>query len=254
MEHNNEIINNNNNNNKDYINQEKVNTEINSEQDDIENNNSNNTNPINSTNSICNFNEESNETIISINPKTPNEHTFSNKKKLNIKEYFINIKDSFIDFGRQFARLRVYITGIIGGLVIIAFQYLYGFIVSSGDNSNETSINNKLREKPLSQIIKVCIVAPFLEEFIFRKILFGITKKISKPLAYIISCFIFAFAHFGYNFDILFKEWITFPIYFISGAILAYVYDYDGYLLASIISHAFNNIYDIILFFLGFNL
>jgi len=51
----------------------------------------------------------------------------------------------------------------------------------------------------------------------------------------------------GFSFEVLTKEIRSFPNYFIMGLFLAYAYNRDGYILASVLMHVINNTIAVIL-------
>ncbi|KAL6613270.1 Abi-domain-containing protein [Neocallimastix californiae] len=150
-----------------------------------------------------------------------------------------------VNFFKQFLLPRVYITALISAVVIISFSIIYSIILNKVltdvNNSNEEKLNETYEKYPVIAYVCICIIAPIFEELIFRGLIFGLIKKFSVVLAYIVSSFLFAFAHFEFEFSTLISEIYYFPFYFITGVIFAYTYNYDGYLLASILSHILNN-------------
>ncbi|OUM66764.1 hypothetical protein PIROE2DRAFT_59196 [Piromyces sp. E2] len=167
----------------------------------------------------------------------------------------VSVKEKlFLSFFKQFLLKRVYITGFLAFLSLFAlniiYSLLFGQFLENTTNSNEENIDKITKLYPVVMIFYACIMGPMVEEFVFRKLLFGFIKKYSKILAYIVSCFLFAFAHFGFSFSILINEIWFFPDYFLAAVILAYTYDYDGYLLASMIAHMLYNSSMIVLGFL----
>lgn len=82
----------------------------------------------------------------------------------------------------------------------------------------------------------ICIIAPIVEEFTFRVIIYGswLSDKFNKRItAVIISSIIFAFSHFNMN---------IFLYTFITGIILCFIYDILGY-VSSVIVHMLFNTY-----------
>jgi len=173
----------------------------------------------------------------------------------------------------QFSKKRVYTTAIMAYLMSLAFKLVYTIIDNIifddkiENNSNQESIEGNLKKSGFVlalEIIDICIYAPLVEEFIFRSFIFKLInyggKKVQKKvkvigiiiriLAFLISSFIFAFAHFGYSFEVLANEIRTFPVYFIMGLLLAYAYNRDGYILASVLMHALNNAVAVLLIFI----
>lgn len=170
--------------------------------------------------------------------KFPIQETY--KKEKVKKDIYAILEEQIYDFMRQFTRPSVYIEGVQGFLVLFSFTIGYSLLISD-KSSNEQYLVNEMKNELLSVILSSCIIGPFLEEFIFRKLLFGITKKFSLIFAYLLSSFIFAFGHFQYSFSVLLLEMRTFPPYFFAGLVFAYVYNYEESLLAPIIMHVLNN-------------
>ncbi|ORX60023.1 Abi-domain-containing protein [Piromyces finnis] len=124
------------------------------------------------------------------------------------------------------------------------------------ESTNQKEIEQQLKENTIGIIISTCIIAPFIEEFIFRSVIFKIInwagKKVQKNkkfigiviriLAFLISSFLFAFGHYNFDFKVLASEILSFSSYFFMGIALALAYDHDGYILASIFTHMLNNI------------
>jgi len=179
---------------------------------------------------------------------------------------------------KQFLIPRVYTTAIMVYVIFIVCNIACNYILDAifGPVEDNTSTNqDKLVEGLTGSksvmiffIVYTCIIAPLLEEFIFRSIIFKIInwagKKVQEKqkfigiiiriLAFLISSFLFAFAHFDLSFDVLIKEIRTFPSYFLMGLAFAFAYNRDNYLLASILTHSLNNIIaNIAIFFLYSN-
>ncbi|AUR52487.1 JDVT-CTERM system glutamic-type intramembrane protease [Aquella oligotrophica] len=96
----------------------------------------------------------------------------------------------------------------------------------------------------LTSIIKLLVIAPILEEVVFRGLLQDFIKKItvSKLTCYFIVNIIFALLHYKNSYDILYLSGV-----FISGLIFSTIKDYYKKISVAIICHAyFNLIYLII--------
>jgi len=197
------------------------------------NNNINNTN-----NNESNGNENQPTTVIEIHDNFEIEE--DEKQSL-----FKTTTKKLVNFFHQFLLKRVYVTALFGFLSLFILNIIHSVIVSlfvkDIKNTNEEDIELLAKIHPFIMISYACFAGPILEELIFRKLFFGLIKKFSKILAYIVSCFLFGFGHFGFSFDTLISEFYNFPIYFLAGAILAYTYDYDGYLAASMVAHILYN-------------
>ncbi|OUM57325.1 hypothetical protein PIROE2DRAFT_17731 [Piromyces sp. E2] len=170
-------------------------------------------------------------------------------------------KKRHINIFKQFLIPRVYKTAIIAFMIFFVINYVYDVTVvmvfgnTLQSSSNQQAVDTFLKSPSIKKMIYFCVIGPVIEEFIFRSIIFKVLHWIGKKvqeknkffgitiriLAFFISSFIFAFAHFNFNFKILRKERFNFPPYFMMGIIFAITYDLDGYLLASILTHVINN-------------
>ncbi|PEO80844.1 CPBP family intramembrane glutamic endopeptidase [Bacillus toyonensis] len=105
------------------------------------------------------------------------------------------------------------------GLAIVSsllFSYIKGYC--GIDTGNAEQVNAKV-ESNIFYLIVPLLIAPVIEEWIFRKILpFGIEKlfeRINRTTAIVIANGIFAAVHF---------DWFFFP-YFINGCLYAWSYE-----------------------------
>ncbi|MGN7198174.1 lysostaphin resistance A-like protein [Bacillus mycoides] len=105
------------------------------------------------------------------------------------------------------------------GLAIVSsllFSYIKGYC--GIDTGNAEQVNAKV-ELNIFYLIVPLLIAPVIEEWIFRKILpFGIEKlfgRINRTTAIVIANGIFAAVHF---------DWFFFP-YFINGCLYAWSYE-----------------------------
>ncbi|ORX69816.1 Abi-domain-containing protein [Anaeromyces robustus] len=169
-----------------------------------------------------------------------------------VKGMFIS---SLIDFKNQFFMKKVYIAAILAFIFIQVATAISSEIVErinpDAVNSNNRDLNDFSNSSMVGAFIVAALCFPIGEELFFRKFLFGIINHFSKILAYLISSFVFAFYHFEFDFTKLKEEFTRFPLYLLSGFTFAYVYDYTGCILASIIAHFLNNTKAVILSFLG---
>ena len=89
-------------------------------------------------------------------------------------------------------------------------------------------------------LLIVLFLAPFVEETLFRGLVFGGLKEKSRPLAYAASCGLFALAHV-WQFAVANRDagyFLMMLQYLIPGLVLAWAYDHAGTLWASIGLHA----------------
>ena len=92
-------------------------------------------------------------------------------------------------------------------------------------------------------ILIVVFLAPFVEEVLFRGLVFGNLRTKSRLAAYAVSCLLFALLHV-WQFAVVNQDITYFLLmiqYLVPGLVLAGVYDYSGTLWASIGLHAAAN-------------
>ena len=96
---------------------------------------------------------------------------------------------------------------------------------------------------PYMTLLIVVLLAPFVEEVLFRGLVFGNLKGKSRPVAYVVSCALFALLHV-WQFAVVYQDVTYFLLmlqYLVPGAVLAWVYDRSGTLWTSIALHALTN-------------
>jgi membrane protease YdiL (CAAX protease family) len=126
---------------------------------------------------------------------------------------------------------------IATGLAILS-SFLFTYIKArlSIGTGNVAIVNQKIEINLLYVLIPV-LVAPIIEEFIFRKILpLGLEillERINRTTAIIIANGIFAAVHF---------DWFFFP-YFVNGCLYAWSYEKTKDLKVSILAHISYNLF-----------
>ena len=116
-------------------------------------------------------------------------------------------------------------------------------------NTSQESIINILNSDALAvTIITTVILAPIVEELIFRKALHKLLSRFHIAIFYVLSSFAFAIIHMlsgNADFLTLFLQFIP---YFLSGLMLAFIYHKSKYnIYITIICHMLNNRLAIIL-------
>ena len=107
-------------------------------------------------------------------------------------------------------------------------------------NLNDAAISARTGSAPHMTLLIVLFLAPFVEETLFRGLVFGGLKGRSRPLAYAASCALFALAHV-WQFAVAGRDPAYFLLmaqYLIPGLVLAWAYDHAGTLWASVALHA----------------
>ena len=117
---------------------------------------------------------------------------------------------------------------------------VFNVLFDSHTNLNDTTIAASVSSAPRMTALIVIFLAPFVEEVLFRGLVFGCLRERSRLVAYGASCLLFAFLHvwtfalsgggIGY---------LTLMIqYLVPGLIFAWAFDHSGTLWTSILLHA----------------
>ena len=131
--------------------------------------------------------------------------------------------------------------GLVGlyGLNELVYR-LTNLIFTNRTNLNDTPISAQIDDAPHMTLLIVIFLAPFVEEVLFRGLVFGNLKSRSRALAYVVSCLLFALLHV-WQFAVV-KQDVTYFLlmiqYLVPGLVLAWAYDHSGTLWASIGLHA----------------
>ena len=139
---------------------------------------------------------------------------------------------------------RSVLIGLVGlyGLNELVYR-LSNLGVSNRTNLNDTTISAQIQDAPRVTLLIIVFLAPFVEEVLFRGLVFGNLKQKSRVVAYLASCFLFALIHV-WQFAVV-NQGITYFLlmvqYLVPGAVLAWAYESSGTLWASIGLHAVAN-------------
>ncbi len=117
---------------------------------------------------------------------------------------------------------------------------LGGLLLDRTGNLNEAAISAQIGSAPHMTALIVVFLAPFVEETLFRGLVFGGLKERSRFLAYVVSCALFALLHV-WQFAVADRNAAYFLLmvqYLIPGLVLSWAYDHSGTLWASIGLHA----------------
>lgn len=117
---------------------------------------------------------------------------------------------------------------------------LGGLLTDRAGNLNDSVISSRSGSAPHMTLLIVVFLAPFVEETLFRGLVFGGLKERSRLLAYAVSCALFALLHV-WQFAVANRDagyFLLMVQYLIPGLVLAWAYDHSGTLWASIGLHA----------------
>ena len=120
---------------------------------------------------------------------------------------------------------------------------LSNLLFTNRTNLNDSTISAQIQDAPHVTLMIVVLLAPFVEEVLFRGLVFGNLKFKSRGVAYVVSCALFALLHV-WQFAVVNQDVTYFVVmlqYFVPGFVLAWVYDHSGTLWTSIGLHAAAN-------------
>ena len=120
---------------------------------------------------------------------------------------------------------------------------LSSLVISNRTNLNDTTISAQIQDAPRVTLLIIVFLAPFIEEVLFRGLVFGNLKSKSRVVAYLVSCLLFALLHV-WQFAVLQQDITYFLLmvqYLVPGAVLAWAYESSGTLWTSIGLHAVAN-------------
>lgn len=140
--------------------------------------------------------------------------------------------------------LKTLLAGLVAmyGLNELAYR-LTRALMDNRTNLNDTAINAQINAAPLTTLLIVIFLAPFVEEVLFRGLIFGGLRSQSRLLAYLVSCLLFAFLHvwqYAWGSHDIAYFWLMVQ-YLVPGVVLAWAYDHSGTLWTSIGLHAVVN-------------
>ncbi|WP_295586122.1 CPBP family intramembrane glutamic endopeptidase [uncultured Oscillibacter sp.] len=170
--------------------------------------------------------------------------------------YYLLFAVSVVIFHSFLARTCHTLTENLGGAVRtlgVGLVALYGLnelvyrltyhLAGNRTNLNDTSVFAQLDTAPHMTALIVVFLAPFVEEVLFRGLVFGCLKAKSRAAAYLISCALFALLHV-WQFAVGGGD-LTYLVlmvqYLVPGAVLAWAYERTGTLWTSIALHAAAN-------------
>lgn len=139
---------------------------------------------------------------------------------------------------------KTLVIGLIGlyGLNELVYR-LTNLVFTNHTNLNDTTISAQIDDAPHMTLLIVIFLAPFVEEVLFRGLVFGNLKSKSRVVAYLVNCLLFALLHV-WQFAVVNQDMTYFLLmvqYLVPGLVLAWAYEHSGTLWTSIGLHAVAN-------------
>lgn len=128
------------------------------------------------------------------------------------------------------------------GLNELAYR-LTRLLLPNQTNLNDNIVSARIDDAPHVTLLIVLFLAPFVEETLFRGLVFGSLRGRSRAGAYLFSCLLFALFHV-WPFAVARRD-IAYllPVvqYVVPGVVLAWAYEHSGTLWTSVAVHASAN-------------
>ena len=134
--------------------------------------------------------------------------------------------------------------------VVVGLVALYGLneltyrltrmLIGNQTNLNDMTVSAQIQGAPRTTLLIVIFLAPFVEEVLFRGLVFGNLKSKSRTVAYLLSCALFALLHV-WQFAVERQDMTYFLLmvqYLVPGLVLAWSYDRSGSLWTAIGLHS----------------
>ena len=120
---------------------------------------------------------------------------------------------------------------------------LLGLVLEGQVNLNDEAIVGRMVDAPRTTILIVVVLAPVVEETLFRGYVFGNLREVHRGLAYLASCLLFALLHV-WQFAAARGD-LTYLLlmvqYLVPGAVMAWTYERSGSLWGSVLLHGVVN-------------
>ena len=172
----------------------------------------------------------------------------------SVVTYYLLFAVSILIFHRYLARTSTSLAERLGeagkslGLGLVAFYGLNelvfrvgGLFTESRVHLNDYPISAQIQGPPhMTLLIVLLLLAPFVEEVLFRGLVFGNLRSKSRVGAYAASCLLFALLHV-WQFAVAGQDGASFLLmlqYLVPGVVLAWVYERSGTLWTAIALHA----------------
>ena len=134
--------------------------------------------------------------------------------------------------------------------VVVGLIALYGLnelvyrltrlLVNNHTNLNDSTISAQIHDAPRVTLLIVIFLAPFVEEVLFRGLVFGGIRPRSRFAAYAASCLLFALLHvWQYAVGSHDLSYLVLTVeYLVPGVVFCWAYEHSGTLWTSILLHA----------------
>ncbi len=179
---------------------------------------------------------------------------------INFMTYFILMMIFFLWFSKTTVFKNIFLSFFnITKLkkALLYFLLLYGLLLLAGiiyetlgivleDNTNQDTITELTIDFPFLSIITFVFLGPIAEEITYRLGLFGLLHRYNRWIAFIVTALVFGFIHFDYGSANYMNELLNMPLYILAGVVFAYIYEREGFEVATL-THVINNGFSIMI-------
>lgn len=178
--------------------------------------------------------------------------------------YYTILKEDLINFKKEWKKnLIVIVVGFIGMYLLnVLMEYLFTALHLPTSSQNQDFIVSAVKGEVFIYVaFAVVILAPIVEEIVFRKMLFGAIESnlnLPKIVVVIISTVIFSLIHLSNELGMVFtdinnfKYLVAFFLYAPLAFVLSFTYSYTkNNIYVAIILHALNNLLSLIFILIG---
>lgn len=162
------------------------------------------------------------------------------------------IKENWLVFKKDFLENIIWVLTIGIGLAYlfsIAGELIVNLVApQSGEAANQTLVETLVQSNFLLMFFQSVIIAPFIEELLFRGLIFNSLRQKNMVWAHLISAFLFGLLHvYSYILAGDMREWIKLIPYMMAGLSFSTVYEKRQTIIAPIILHAAKNLIAVLL-------
>lgn len=152
---------------------------------------------------------------------------------------------------KSFKQWQSYLAGVVCFASIIAFNIVYGTIISVlktpvSDNANQVALETMDSVYPFVSMVVFGFIGPICEELTYRVGLFSLLRRKNRFLAYGLTIVIFALIHFNFSTDAntLINELLNLPYYMFAAFAFSFTYEHFGF-AGSVTGHIINNVFSL---------
>ncbi len=155
------------------------------------------------------------------------------------------LRESFADlWGNLLNTLVAVMLGYVANVLLssVVSLVLSGFL-SDLTNPNQAAVEAVTKLNPNSMVATAVLLAPVVEETLFRGVVFGTIRRKSAFLAYVVSCLLFSFYHLWQELIFSFSpELLLYMLQYIpAGIVLAWCYSYSRNIWGPVFLHMMIN-------------